>query len=181
MEMALKENSQAAFGALHDRYKAGVCSFISRYVQGHEEIEDICMVSFEKAFKQLASYNGQNKFSTWLFTIAKNTAIDFNDRASTRARKFEADDIDLSEQAIELPDGTSSPEEEIIRTQDHEQLMSCIENLPEHYRIVAKMCLIDNLGYKEIAEEADIPINTVKTRVARAKGLLMRMMLDLDE
>ena len=46
---------------------------------------------------------------------------------------------------------------------------------------IARMCFVDNLGYKEIAEKADIPINTVKTRISRAKSLIIRMMLDIEK
>ena len=46
---------------------------------------------------------------------------------------------------------------------------------------IARMCFVDNLGYKEIAEKAGIPINTVKTRISRAKSLIIRMMLDIEE
>ena len=46
---------------------------------------------------------------------------------------------------------------------------------------VAKMCFIDNLGYKEIAEKTEIPVNTVKTRISRAKNLIVQMMLDMEE
>ncbi|MBQ3881552.1 MAG: RNA polymerase sigma factor, partial [Bacteroidales bacterium] len=72
------------------------------------------------------------------------------------------------------------PEEEIIESQDHENFLSCIEGLPDLYRDVAKMCFIDNLGYKEIAEKAGMPINTVKTRISRAKGIIIRMMTEME-
>lgn len=178
--MALRDNSQQAFGELYNRYRSGMYTFVCHIVQEKEEAEDICMISFEKAFRQLASYNGVNKFSTWLYTIARNTALDHKDKASTRARKMEAEGSE-QEQTVEVADDRLPPDEEIIRGQDHEHLLSCIDKLPDHYRIVANMCFIDNLGYKEIAEKADIPIGTVKTRISRARGLLTMMMQDMEE
>ena len=74
-----------------------------------------------------------------------------------------------------------SPEENVISTQDHENFLYCIDKLPEHYMSIAKMCFIDNLGYKEISEKAGIPVNTVKTRISRAKNLIVQMMLDMEE
>lgn len=177
VQMALSENAQGAFSVLFERYRDGICAFIARFVQNREEIEDICMISFEKAFRQLSRYNPDNKFPTWLFTIAKNTALDSLRGAGTGGP---TDDSSLDTQTLDVPDEGQDPEGEIIQAQDHEHLLSCIENLPEHYRSVAKMRLVDNLGYKEISEEAGIPINTVKTRVARAKGLLERMMSGLE-
>ena len=179
IEMALKDNSQQAFGELYNRYKNGLSAFVYRIVQEKEAAEDICMVSFEKAFGQLSSYNGRNKFSTWLYTIAKNTALDHKDKLSTGAAWMAPDGAE-TEAPVEVPDDRLPPDEEIIRSQDHEHLLSCIGNLPEHYRIVATLCFIDNLGYKEIAEKADIPLNTVKTRVSRARALLTVMMQDME-
>ena len=68
--------SQAAFYILYSRYSKGVKSHISRYIADEVEVEDICMEAFAKAFKQLSSYNPANKFATWIFSIARNTAFD---------------------------------------------------------------------------------------------------------
>ena len=68
--------NQAAFIVLYTRYNAGVRSHISRYVAQKEDIEDICLESFQKAFSQISSYNPEYKFSTWLYRIARNTAFD---------------------------------------------------------------------------------------------------------
>ena len=70
------EQNQAAFIVLYTRYNAGVKNHISRYVVQKEDVEDICLESFQKAFSQIASYNPEFKFSTWLYRIARNTAFD---------------------------------------------------------------------------------------------------------
>ena len=75
VKMALDQN-QAAFIVLYTRYNAGVKGHISRYVSQKEDIEDICLESFQKAFSQISSYNSDYKFSTWLYRIARNTAFD---------------------------------------------------------------------------------------------------------
>ena len=73
--LALEQN-QAAYIVLYTRYNTGVKSHISRYVSQKEDIEDICLESFQKAFSQIGSYNPDFKFSTWLYRIARNTAFD---------------------------------------------------------------------------------------------------------
>ncbi len=182
VEMALKDNSQAAFFALYTRYHAGVKAHIAKYVQEPEEIEDICMESFEKAFKQLHTYNKENRFSTWIFTIARNTAFDHKSKEKIRGQKIEKTSLDdtILEQ-IDVPSDSISPEEEIILGQDHENLLTCIGGLPDLYREVAVLCFIDNLGYKEIAEKTGLPIGTVKTRISRGKARLEQMMLDKEK
>ena len=73
------------------------------------------------------------------------------------------------------------PDAEIISSQDHEHFLACLEGLPDLYRDVAKMCFIENLEYKTIAEKTGLSMNTVKTRISRAKNIIVQMMLDLEE
>jgi len=87
--------------------------------------------------------------------------------------------IDMSrDSATNVADGRPSPEESVIASQDHDSFMACIDGLPGLYRDIARMCLVDNLGYKEIAEETGLPVNTVKTRISRARALVTRKMLE---
>ena len=177
-----RSESEAAFFAIYARYHKAVSGPIAKYVKETEEIEDICMESFEKAFGKLSTFNQENKLSTWLFRIARNTAFDHQGKSKSMGRKVEKTSIDNSQdEAIEVADDRLSPEDDIISNQDHENFLYCIDKLPEHYMTIARMCFVDNLGYKEIAEKADIPINTVKTRISRAKSLIIRMMLDIEK
>ena len=180
-EMAVEQN-QAAFIVLYTRYNAGVRAHIARYVSQKEDIEDICLESFQKAFSQIASYNPEYKFSTWLYRIARNAAFDHlsrNDRA-----RINLPTTSINEDFAELKDIPATmhnPEEDIINQQEYDKWLYNIEKLKDDYKVVAKMNLIDNYGYKEIAEALDIPLNTVKTKIRRAKSLLLKMMEYSDE
>ena len=76
VKLALEQN-QAAFIVLYTRYNAGVKNHISRYITQKEDVEDICLESFQKAFSQIDTYNPEYKFSTWIYRIARNTAFDY--------------------------------------------------------------------------------------------------------
>ncbi|MBE6243736.1 MAG: sigma-70 family RNA polymerase sigma factor [Bacteroidales bacterium] len=181
VKLAIEQN-QAAFIVLYTRYNAGVKSHISRYVAQKEDIEDICLESFQKAFSQIATYNPEYKFSTWLYRIARNTAFDHlsrHDREKTNMPTTSIND-DIAE-LKELPATMHNPEEDIINQQEYDKWLTNIEKLKEEYRIVAKMNLIDNFGYKEIADALEMPINTVKTKIRRAKAQLLKMMDYSDE
>ena len=181
VKLAIEQN-QAAFIVLYTRYNAGVKSHISRYVAQKEDIEDICLESFQKAFSQIATYNPEYKFSTWLYRIARNTAFDHlsrHDREKTNMPTTSIND-DIAE-LKELPATMHNPEEDIINQQEYDKWLTNIEKLNEEYRIVAKMNLIDNFGYKEIADALEMPINTVKTKIRRAKAQLLKMMDYSDE
>ena len=176
------EQNQAAFIVLYTRYNAGVRSHISRYVSQKEDIEDICLESFQKAFSQIDSYNPEYKLSTWLYRIARNTAFDHLSKHDREKSYIPTTSIneDIAE-LKELPAVMHNPEEDIINQQEYDKWLSNIEKLKDDYRIVAKMNLIDNFGYKEIADALEIPINTVKTKIRRAKAQLLKMMDYSDE
>ena len=181
VRLALEQN-QAAFIVLYTRYNAGVRSHISRYVIQKEDIEDICLESFQKAFSQIGSYNPEYKFSTWLYRIARNTAFDHlskHDREKTNMPTTSINE-DIAE-LKEIPATMHNPEEDIINQQEYDKWLTNIEKLKDDYRTVAKMNLIDNFGYKEIADALDMPINTVKTKIRRAKAQLLKMMDYSDE
>ena len=181
VKLALEQN-QAAFIVLYTRYNAGVRSHISRYISQKEDVEDICLESFQKAFSQIGTYNPEYKFSTWLYRIARNTAFDHMSRHD-RERSY-IPTTSISEDIAELKDIPATmhnPEEDIITQQEYDKWLDNIEKLKDDYRIVAKMNLIENYGYKEIAETLDMPINTVKTKIRRAKALLLKMMECSDE
>jgi RNA polymerase sigma-70 factor (ECF subfamily) len=176
------EQNQVAYIVLYTRYHVGVKSHISRYVIQKEDIEDICLESFQKAFSQIGSYNPEYKFSTWLYRIARNTAFDHlskHDREKNNMPTTSLND-DITE-LKELPATMHNPEEDIINQQEYDKWLTNIEKLKEDYKIVAKMNLIDNFGYKEIADALDMPINTVKTKIRRAKAQLLKMMEYSDE
>ena len=176
------QQQQAAFIVLYTRYNAGVKAHISRYVSQKEDIEDICLESFQKAFSQIGSYNPEYKFSTWLYRIARNTAFDHLNKHDREKNNMPTTSIneDIAE-LKELPASMHNPEEDIINQQEYDKWLTNIEKLKEDYRIVAKMNLIDNFGYKEIADALDMPINTVKTKIRRAKAQLLKMMDYSDE
>ncbi len=181
VKLALEQN-QAAYIVLYTRYNAGVKSHISRYVSQKEDIEDICLESFQKAFSQIGTYNPEYKFSTWLYRIARNTAFDHLNKHDREKNNLPTTSIneELSE-LKELPAIMHNPEEDIINQQEYDKWLTNIEKLKDDYRVVAKMNLIDNFGYKEIADALEIPLNTVKTKIRRAKAQLLKMMDYSDE
>ena len=180
--MLAVDQNQAAFIVLYTRYNAGVRSHISRYVSQKEDIEDICLESFQKAFSQISTYNPEYKFSTWLYRIARNTAFDHLSKHDREKNYMPTTSIneDIAE-LKELPAMMHNPEEDIINQQEYDKWLNNIEKLKDDYRTVAKMNLIDNFGYKEIADALEIPINTVKTKIRRAKAQLLKMMDYSDE
>lgn len=181
VELAGQQN-QAAFIVLYTRYNIGVKAHISHYVGQREDVEDLCLESFQKAFSQIGSYNPEYKFSTWLYRIARNTAFDHLSRSNREKNNLPTTSIsDDHAEVSEIPAPMHNPEQEVINQEEYDKWLANIEKLKDDYRTVAKMNLIDNYGYKEIADALDMPLNTVKTKIRRAKAQLLKMMDYSDE
>ena len=173
-----------AFTALWDTNIDSLKSYLKSLLNNMDDfyIDDICSRSFEKAFRQISSYDpSRSQFSTWLRKIAHNTAMDVVEAENRAMGEMVSIDGKGQEAACEsLEDQIDSPLESIIRNEDEEQTNKYIDGLPELYREVARKRLIEGLQYKEIAEELGMELNTVRTRIRRAKGLIENMKNEQD-
>ena len=164
-----------AFTALWDLHIDSLRMFIKNWLKN---LDDICSRSFEKAFRQIGSYDpAKSQFITWLRTIARNTALDLLEQEGRiHNQMVSIDDFYKQPQMMEsLPDEMASPLESIIEGEDREVTRGYVEKLPALYREVARKRLIEGLQYKEIAQETGLELNTVRTRIRRAKGIIERM------
>ena len=170
VEMALQRN-QGAFSLLLEKYHGSLMTHVLKYVTVIEDAEDICQRSFEKAFMNIDRYNSHYAFSTWLYNIAQNEAIDH-----LRRSRASINSVPISEErdALDVV-AASTPEEEFIIDQAVRELISGIQNLPDSYRQVAELRFIKDYAYEDIARELALPLGTVKTRISRARKLLEKM------
>ncbi len=169
-----------AFTALWDTYIGQLRAYIKGWLKQLDDlhVDDICSRSFEKAFRQIGSYDpSKSQFLTWLKSIAHNTALDTVLQESRSHKHLVSIDQSASAGAAASTIGSDddTPLESIIRDEDQVQTEKYIEGLPELYRRIARMRLVDGLQYSEIAEETGIPLNTVRTRIRRAKEQIDRM------
>ena len=169
-----------AFTALWDLHIDSLRTFIKNWLKNLDDlyVDDICSRSFEKAFRQIGTYDpSKSQFITWLRTIARNTALDLLEQEGRiHNQMVSIDDFYKQPQMMEsLPDEMASPLESIIEGEDREVTRGYVEKLPALYREVARKRLIEGLQYKEIAQETGLELNTVRTRIRRAKGIIERM------
>lgn len=161
----------AAFTELWDTYFDSLRAYIKGTMKVTDDfyVDDICSKSFEKAFRQIASYDpAKGQFSTWLRTIAHNTSLDIIDMEARSHKRYVSLETDIS-------DDIDTPLESIIKGEDEENIQRYIDGLPELYRGIARMRLIEGMQYKEIADELDMEMNTVRTRIRRAKSMIDKM------
>ena len=180
IRLAVEEGRDSAFTALWDKH----IERLKRYLRagfkniGEYDIDDICSRSFEKAFRQLKNYDSsKSQFQTWLSTIAKNTALDFLEHSGRVNPTGIVISIDDGKQSpkVEGMDTGENPLVELIRNEDEEEMAKYIERLPDLYRTVAAKRFLEKMKYNEIAECLGLELNTVKTRIRRAKKIIETM------
>lgn len=172
-----------AFTELWDTNVDALRTYLSSSLKQLDDfyLDDICSRSFEKAFRQIGSYDPSiSKFFTWLKVIARNTALDILESES-RSRMVSIEDCDDKSVVDNIGDDMVSALETIIEDEGKDKLLSYIDGMPKLYREVAKRRLVEGASYKEISEELDLPLNTVRTRIRRAKQLIDKMMSNEEE
>ncbi len=173
-----KNGNGLAFTALWDRHIDQLKSYLNNQFKSLDEysVDDICSRSFEKAFRNIHTYDQtRSRFLTWLCTIARNTALDALDaekRSKPSAHIVSLDDAGQASGAEGIPDQTDDALNSLIKNEYEEERVKYIDHLPELYREVARRRLIDGMKYNEIAESMDLELNTVKTRIRRAKQIM---------
>jgi len=170
--MALS-GDQHAISQLMYRYKESLCVYIQHQFSTGEATEDLLFVIFDKVFRKLAHYNPQFAFTTWLYTIADHTCIDYYRKQKTLAHTFRRVS-QLSSQNIIAP---SDPESELIASQEAALLIHYINRLKPIYREPLRLRYLHNFAYEEIATELALPVNTVKVRLHRAKEILRKWII----
>lgn len=164
--------SQEASRELVKRYSEKIKKHIGTLVSDTRDTEDISQEVFAKAFQMIESYNPAFAFSTWIYTIARNSSIDFIRRKRVTTRSLEL--FEGSDEASGGDQWAPSPEDHLIYEQEIEKIQKAINLLPDLYRVVAEMRFIHEYAYEEMAKELALPIGTIKSRVRRAKERLQK-------
>lgn len=166
-----------AFTMLWDTYAPALRQFLRATIKNIDDfyVDDISSRSFEKAFRQIGSFDpNRSQFFTWLKVIARNTALDTLDQES-RSQKLCVhieDGADVEYVNNISDENAASPLDTIIKDEYETRTQHYIDMLPSLYREVARHRMIEGMQYKEISEEMHMELNTVRTRIRRAKALI---------
>lgn len=154
-----------AFSSLVNKYEKYVFSIAFSVSQNREDARDISQDTFLKAFLSLRSFKGKSSFSTWLYSLAKNTACDY-----LRKRK---NTVSLDSDSFpDLPSSSLSPFSLILQKEVGKEVRKEIKNLSKNQRDVVILREYCDYSYKEISKILNINVQTVKTRLFRGKEKL---------
>lgn len=177
IDKAVQQQDQQAYANLMKRYKKAVYFMILKMIRDADDAEDLTMEAFAKAFKNLDRFKKDYTFSTWLFRIATNNAIDFIRKKKLKTMSLNNTLSDDSGNAvtIDIEDDDNNPQDVYIRTQRIEMVRIFVDKLPAKYRKLVQLRYFDELSYEEIAQELDKPLGTVKAQLHRSRELLFEI------
>jgi RNA polymerase sigma-70 factor, ECF subfamily len=166
IEGTVTEDKEALIDEIMNRYGQEILQLAYSYVNNRAIAEDLTQDIFVKCYNALHTYSGKSKLRTWLWRIAMNHCKDFLRSWYNRNVMITGNDLTRNGTKKELI------EQAVIQKEEDDQLLSEVMNLPIKYREVVYLFYYEELPIKEIAELTGTGVNTVKTRLKRAKELL---------
>jgi RNA polymerase sigma factor (sigma-70 family) len=172
---ALQTGDQKAYAELLHRYRDSVFFTMLKICNNKDDADDLTIEAFGKAFKKLDTYSPDFAFSTWLFKIATNNAIDFIRRKKTNysiSIDHKSDDADYMDHASNIRASTPDPEETYVKKQKTEKVRLLVENLKPRYKTMIEMFYFEEMTHDEISTKLNMPLGTIKAQLFRARELL---------
>lgn len=162
------QGNEKAFRDLIARYHATAYSVVRGVLGDRDDVEDVLQLVYVKIYRGLAGFRGDSKFSTWVYQIARNEAIN-----AVKKRRLETAPIeDLQVAAPE----SEAPDTALQQSQLGDKLEQAMQQIDENYRIAIELRYMGERSYEEIAETMGIPLGTVKTYIHRGKAELKKVM-----
>jgi len=165
-----------SFEEMVRRYQRPITSYVYRMLGDLDSALDVTQEVFIKVYNSLDKYCSDYKFSTWIYRIAHNAAIDHMRRNSIAAQSIEAENADGTYQ-LQLESKAPNPEQDRERSEWRAEIQAVVRCLPESYRELIILRHSRDLSYDEIAEETSLPLGTVKNRLFRAREMMREIML----
>ncbi len=169
------DGDSCAFDTLFARYRDSIYAMLLRCTNNSDDVDDLMQEAFMKAYLKIGLYNPQYDFGAWIYTIARNTFVDFS--RSQRSNAINPSNVSI-ESNRDAQSSSPTPEECIINAQQRAQLERYMAMLPEDYRHLFELRFLDDYSYEEIAEKLEMKIGTVKTRIFRVRNMMCRLIVE---
>lgn len=159
------------------RYQGKLFAYLYRLIGDKDEAEDLLQNVFIKAYRNINSYDTNRKFSSWIYRIAHNEAVNHIKRKSLK-RFISLENIVSTKDKLESASEEDNAEEKWIKKETNQEVDEAIKKLPFKYRQVLVLRYFSDKSYEEISEILGKPVNTVGTLIKRAKD---KLSIELDE
>jgi len=171
----VQRGDREAFARLVDRYKQPIYNFILRTVRDETEAEDLTQNTFVQLWKAARRYRTNARFSTWLYTIARNLALnEIRRRSRHRAESLDAPHPEHDEHALHQVEDRAvlGPPEQLVRAELFAKVEEAIRDLPENQRTALLLCREEDFSYEEIASILGVSLSATKSIIHRAREVL---------
>ena len=167
-----------AYNELVHRYKDRLLNFVFRYFNNREQAEDVVQDTMIKLYTHASYYKNIAKFSTWIYTIAKNNAL----TELRKNRRKRTDSLWTNEgKPIDIEMKDELLEQTVYNKMAVEELNKYLDEIPENFRIAVILRDFQELSYEEISKILEIPIGTIKSRINRGRIQLSEKMKHFKE
>jgi len=168
------QGDKKAFDLLVLKYQQRIANVLISYIKDRDEVYDVVQESFIKAYRSLPDFKGDSAFYSWLYRIAINTAKNY---LTARNRRPPRQDVDYTEahqidKSGQLED-QESPEKSLTNYRLYQQIQKSMDALPEELRKAITLRENEGLNYEQIAIKLNCPVGTVRSRIFRARKMLM--------
>ena len=178
IEKALKNGDQRAYSSLMAKYRDPIFFMLLEKISDKELAQELTIEALGKAFNKLHLYTPNFAFSTWLFTIARNNAIDF-----LRKKKLPTFSIDQTKKgedggeiSFDIKDDGLDPENFLLKKQRLQIVRQIVSRLEPKYRRLVRLRYFKEYSYQEIADELKMPVGTVKAQLFRSREQLFALL-----
>jgi RNA polymerase sigma-70 factor, ECF subfamily len=173
--LRVKQGDTGAFTQLVDKYKQPVMNLAFRTLHDETEAEDLAQTVFLQVFKSAHRYQITAKFSTWLFTIARNLCLnEIRRRARHRAESLDAPHPEQEDQPLQQFEDkkTVAPPENLLHGELEQKIAEAMAGLPHNQRMAILLCRQEELSYEEIAEVLGCSLSATKSLIHRGRETL---------
>jgi len=173
IEVILNKNRDS-YQELFDRYNRKLFVYILHLVGNREETEDILQNVFTKTYKNISRFDQTRKFSSWIYLIAQNEAVNYLKRRNKR-RIVSWEDVTTSKDKLDIASSDVPPEEKWMHEEATKEIHDALEKLPPKYKEILTMRYYSEYSYEKIGALLGKPVNTVGTLINRAKKKLFEV------
>ena len=176
LAVKVQKGDRDAFGVLVERFQTRIYSFGYQFFRDRDIATEMAQETFLRAYRYIKKYDPKRKFSTWIYSIAKNICID-EKRKMDRSRTVPIEDVSPSSfQSSHQGQHLKDPSQISLQLEDRMLLESAIAQLPDKYRAAIILCYFQELPYQEIGDILGLSLNLVKVRIFRAKKQLLEIL-----
>ena len=169
---AILDGDAALYTDLVERYRGRLINNLNRFLGNVQESEELSQEVFLKVYRALDRYNPTYRFSTWLFRVAKNAAIDLLRKRRLKLVPMQRVGVDGQARELEFESEERDPYRTLRNLERRHAIGAAIDGLKEEYRELIQLRHFAEMTYEEIAEFKGMPLGTVKNKLFRGRRML---------